>query len=173
MSKKKLFDNVKEFFGFPDGIEEDEELRFEDSGITEVEINKGSTVQNEVESTPAPHIPHTGFKQKQTSSLENEISSGSNCQTIFLDPKAFSDCRKIVDYIRADKMVTLNLEYLDEDTAIRLMNFLSGAMTVKESNYLVISKKVYTIVPKSMKVYYEDKKTMNPRIFKDFGKEER
>ncbi|WP_291258603.1 cell division protein SepF [Fusobacterium sp.] len=173
MSKKKTWDTVREFLGFPDGIEDDEELKFEESGITEVEINRGNTIQNEIDSGSAQHISHTGFKQKQVSSLESEISNGSNCQTIFLDPKAFSDCRKIVDYIRADKMVTLNLEYLDEDTAIRLMNFLSGAMTVKESNYLVISKKVYTIVPKSMKVYYEDKKIMNPRIFKDFGKEER
>lgn len=172
MNKKNTWETVKEFLGFPDGVETEEELSFEDSGITEVEINKGS-VKQDPEPVSNSHVSHTSFKQKQTSSLENEISSGSNCQTIFLDPKTFSDCRKIVDYIRADKMVTLNLEYLDEETAIRLMNFLSGAMTVKESNYLVISKKVYTIVPKSMKVYYEDKKTMNPRIFKDFGKEER
>ncbi len=172
MSKKKTWESLKEFLGFPDGVETEEELEFEESGITEVEVNRGN-VEQEKETVTTSHVSHTPFKQKQTSSLENEISSGSNCQTIFLDPKTFSDCRKIVDYIRADKMVTLNLEYLDEDTAIRLMNFLSGAMTVKESNYLVISKKVYTIVPKSMKVYYEDKKTMNPRIFKDFGREER
>lgn len=171
MSKKKPWDSFKEFLGIPEGVDNAEELEFEESGITEVEISRERDSQ-EVENTINTPT-HTNFKQRQNSSLESEISNGSNCQTIFLDPKTFSDCRKIVDYIRADKMVTLNLEYLDEDTAIRLMNFLSGAMTVKEANYLVISKKVYTIVPKSMKVYYEDKKTMNPRIFKDFGREER
>lgn len=172
MSKKKTWESLKEFLGFPDGIESEEELEFEESGITEVEINR-EEIRHERESAPIPQTSQNFFKQKPTSTLENEISGGNSCQTIFLDPKTFSDCRKIVDYIRADKMVTLNLEYLDEETAIRLMNFLSGAMTVKEANYLVISKKVYTIVPKSMKVYYEDKKTMNPRIFKDFGREER
>ena len=70
-------------------------------------------------------------------------------------------------------MVTLNLEYLDEQTAIRLMNFLSGAMTVKDANYLVISKKVYTVIPKSMRVYYEGKKSINPKIFDNFGGEEK
>lgn len=169
MSKKKTWESLKEFLGFPDGVETEEEMEFEESGITEVEVSKNSSFQ-EVE--PIIHNS-TPSKQKQISTLESEISGGSSCQTIFLDPKTFSDCRKIVDYIRADKMVTLNLEFLDEETAIRLMNFLSGAMTVKEANYLVISKKVYTVVPKSMKVYYEDKKIMNPRIFKDFGREER
>ena len=38
-------------------------------------------------------------------------------------------------------MVTLNLEFLDEKTAIRLMNFLSGAMTVQGAKYLIISKR--------------------------------
>lgn len=168
MSKKKTWESLKEFLGFPDGIESEEELEFEESGITEVEINKNNSISENNSS-----IQNTTPKHKQVSTLESEINNGNGCQTIFLDPKTFSDCRKIVDYVRADKMVTLNLEFLDEETAIRLMNFLSGAMTVKEANYLVISKKVYTIVPKSMKVYYEDKKIMNPRIFKDFGREER
>ncbi len=172
MSKKKTWESLKEFLGFPDGIENEDELEFEESGITEVEVSREKG-NEDVGNVAAPSQVHSNFKQRTVSSLENEIGSGGNYQTIFLDPKTFSDCRKIVDYIRADKMVTLNLEYLDEETAIRLMNFLSGAMTVKEANYLVISKKVYTIVPKSMKVYYEDKKTMNPRIFKDFGREER
>jgi len=44
-------------------------------------------------------------------------------------------------------------------------------MTVKDANYLMISKKVYTVVPKSMKVYYEDKKIISPKIFKGFGEE--
>lgn len=169
MSKKKTWESLKEFLGFPDGVETEDEMEFEDSGITEVEVSKNNSFQ-EIEPIVHNSAP---VKQKQISTLESEISNGSSCQTIFLDPKTFSDCRKIVDYIRADKMVTLNLEFLDEETAIRLMNFLSGAMTVKEANYLVISKKVYTVVPKSMKVYYEDKKIMNPRIFKDFGREER
>lgn len=166
---KNPIDKIKVLFGLdnPDGAGTDSDINFEDSGITDIEI-----VEDKVESEPVQShvLPKQKNKQKPVSSLETEMG-GANYQTIFLDPKTYSDCKKIVDYIRADKMVTLNLEYLDEQTAVRLMNFLSGAMTVKDANYLMISKKVYTVIPKSMKVYYEDKKIISPKIFKGFGEE--
>lgn len=169
---KNPIDKIKVLFGLdnPDGAGTDTDIDFEESGITDIEI-----VEERREQEPIPthsQIQHSNKQssKKQVSSLEAEMG-GSSYQTIFLDPKTYSDCRKIVDYIRADKMVTLNLEYLDEQTAVRLMNFISGAMTVKEATYLMISKKVYTVVPKSMKVYYEDKKIIVPKIFKGFGEE--
>lgn len=167
---KNPIDKIKVLFGLdnPDGAGTDSDINFEDSGITDIEVEE-SKIETE---TPVQNyaLPKQKQKQKGVSSLEAEMG-GSSYQTIFLDPKNYSDCKKIVDYIRADKMVTLNLEYLDEATAVRLMNFLSGAMTVKDANYLMISKKVFTVVPKSMKVYYEDKKIISPKIFKGFGEE--
>lgn len=167
MNKNPL-DKIKVLFGLdnPDGAGTDSDIDFEESGITDIEIVEN---KNEAEPVVQNHIL-SKQKTKQVSTLETEMG-GTSYQTIFLDPKTYSDCKKIVDYIRADKMVTLNLEYLDEQTAVRLMNFLSGAMTVKDANYLMISKKVYTVVPKSMKVYYEDKKIISPKIFKGFGEE--
>ncbi len=169
MNKNPL-DKIKVLFGLdnPDGAGTDTDINFEESGITDIEI-----VEDSVEPEPVVQnhvLPKQKQKAKPVTSLESEMG-GANYQTIFLDPKTYSDCKKIVDYIRADKMVTLNLEYLDEQTAVRLMNFLSGAMTVKDANYLMISKKVYTVIPKSMKVYYEDKKIISPKIFKGFGEE--
>ena len=76
-------------------------------------------------------------------------------------------------YIKSDKMVTLNLEYLDLPTAQRLMDFLAGAMSIKGASFIEISKKVYTAVPKSMKVYYEGKKDSKGRTILDFGREEK
>lgn len=156
---------IKEWLGLdnPEGAGVDSDLNFMDNGITEIEIDNAPVGNNS-----EPVINNTTI-HKSSAPLEGNIGSGY--QTIFLDPKTFSDCRKIADYIRDDKMVTLNLEYLDEQTAIRLMNFLSGAMTVKDANYLVISKKVYTIIPKSTRVYYEGKKSINPKIFDNFGGE--
>lgn len=165
---KKVISKVKEFFGLdnPDGAGIDSDIDFEDSGITDIEIETApvTPVVEPITATPQIH--------KSNSPLEEGIGGG-NYQTIFLDPKTFSDCRKIADYIRDEKMVTLNLEYLDEQTAIRLMNFLSGAMTVQGAKYLIISKKVYTIFPKSMRIYYEGKKSVDPKIFDNFGGEER
>lgn len=86
-------------------------------------------------------------------------------QTIFVDPKEFSECKKIANYIRNDQMVTLNLEYLDTEKAQRMMDFLMGAMLVKGASFIEISKKVYTSVPKSVKVHYEGKKDLNGKFY--------
>ena len=38
------------------------------------------------------------------------------------------------------------------------MDFLAGAMEIKNANFAQIAKNVYTIVPENMKVYYEGKR---------------
>lgn len=97
--------------------------------------------------------------------FSNEDDGGiSNCQTVFVDPKGFGDAEKIADYIVKDKMITINLEFLDMKIAQRLMDFLAGAMRMKEASFVAISKKVYTIVPKSMKIHYEGKKIKRKRF---------
>lgn len=98
---------------------------------------------------------------------DNEQEKAENCQTIFIDPKSFGDCKKIANYIKEDRMVTLNLEYLDLETAQRMLDFLMGAMLIKEASFIEISKKVYTSVPKSIKVHYDGKKTINNRTYMD------
>lgn len=78
--------------------------------------------------------------------------------TIFIDPKQFEDCKKIATYIEKEKMITINLENIGPNVAQRIMDFLAGAMEIKNANFAQIAKNVYTIVPENMKVYYEGKK---------------
>lgn len=78
--------------------------------------------------------------------------------TIFIDPKQFEDCKKIATYIENEKMITINLENIGPNVAQRIMDFLAGAMEIKNANFAQIAKNVYTIVPENMKVYYEGKR---------------
>ena len=78
--------------------------------------------------------------------------------TIFIDPKQFEDCKKIATYIENEKMTTINLENIGPNVAQRIMDFLAGAMEIKNANFAQIAKNVYTIVPENMKVYYEGKR---------------
>lgn len=170
-SGMKMFQEIKELLGIDNpeagGIDELDELDgLEDTGIIEVNAGKENDVPVQKE-TVAPS------RNNNVSSLESEINLGGTCQTIFVDPKTFADCKKIATYIKNDKMVTLNLEYLDTATAQRLMDFLAGAMSIKGATFTEITKKVYTAVPKSMKVYYEGKKDNRGRTILDLGREER
>ena len=70
----------------------------------------------------------------------------------------FEDCKKIATYIEKEKMITINLENIGPNVAQRIMDFLAGAMEIKNASFAQIAKHVYTIVPENMKVYYEGKR---------------
>lgn len=87
--------------------------------------------------------------------LDNTMSE--DCNTVFVNPKNFAECRKIADYIKNDKVVTLNLENIEHKDAQRILDFLSGAITIKEARWIPISKNVFTSVPKNTGFFYDGK----------------
>lgn len=88
-----------------------------------------------------------------------------DCNTIFVNPKTFSECRKIADYIKNDKIVTLNLEDIDYKDAQRILDFLSGAITIKEARWIPISRNVFTSVPKNINFFYDGKNDTKNNFF--------
>ena len=92
--------------------------------------------------------------------MEDEVDEFryEDYSTIFIDPKQFEDCKKIAAYIEKEKMITINLENIGPNVAQRIMDFLAGAMEIKNASFAQIAKHVYTIVPENMKIYYEGKR---------------
>ena len=93
----------------------------------------------------------------------------SNYQNIVARVKKFEDVKKIAEYIRNDKIVTLNIEELDKETAQRIIDFLSGAMSIKEASFVEISKCVYVSVPKNQKVLFDGLIGKKENIFGGVG----
>ncbi|MGL5542491.1 MAG: cell division protein SepF [Fusobacteriaceae bacterium] len=159
---KKILKGVKEFLGAGDDYEDIEIEEFQEKKEMKVEPIKRTETFTEKKQELKGETAFTNNHEEQKSQEEEDLE---NCQTIFVDPKNFSDCKKIANYIKNDRMVTLNLEYLDSETAQRMMDFLMGAMLIKVASFIEISKKVYTSVPKSVKVHYDGKKNINDRMY--------
>lgn len=96
-------------------------------------------------------------KENETQTEAVGVTDVTGYQSIIIKPEKFEDCKKIANYIKNDKTVTLNLENLDEKKAQRIIDFLSGAMSIKEAKFIEISKFVYTSVPKNINVYIDAK----------------
>lgn len=154
---KSKFRTFKEMIGI-----EPEEDEVALSGIQDIEIE---------EEMRTPFIDNSSPKAEATINTAEQPGLQAQYQTVFVDPRSFTDCKKIANYIKNDKMVTLNLEYLDTKDAQRIMDFLSGAMSIKEARFVEISRKVYTAIPKSMKFHYEGKSEIKQRAFLDINKE--
>ena len=98
------------------------------------------------------------IKEEDEEYDEENFEEESDYSTVFIDPKQFEDCKKIANFIDKGKMITINLENVGPNVAQRIMDFLAGAMEIKNASFAQIAKNVYTIVPENMKVFYEGKK---------------
>ncbi len=142
----ELFKNFKQVLGF-EGTEEMNET--EDKIM--VEMEEETIEEKEEEKLSISSLPRANLESNVYNSDENI----SDYQTIFVNPTSFEECKKIANYINKEKIVTVNLENLTNESAQRLLDFLSGAMEVKKARFITVSKKVYVSVPDGIKSYVE------------------
>lgn len=155
MGLKDMFKDVKELVGInsiDDEIDEIEEYEEEYEEEAAEEIKK------------APKKSLFSKKVKEELPEEDNFEKDNNYSTVFIDPKQFEDCKKIAKYIDQEKMITINLESVSPNVAQRIMDFLAGAMEIKNASFAQIAKNVYTIVPENMKVYYEGPKKKEKKL---------
>jgi cell division inhibitor SepF len=122
------------------------------------------------------NIERTGFPFdnvviKDEVKIPTQNTTQEDCQTIFVNPKSFGECRKIADYIKNDKVVTLNLENVNGKDAQRIIDFLSGAINIKEAKWIPISKNVFTSVPKNINFLYDGRNDLKQNTFLDIDHE--
>ncbi|MGL6063945.1 MAG: cell division protein SepF [Fusobacteriaceae bacterium] len=163
---------VVKWFKQISGIEEngdEQELYLNEEQINNLEKEEPKMEKENKKNWEKKELEFESISKNEEEDTKNNLEDENteNCQTVFIDPKSFGDCKKIANYIKQDRMVTLNLEYLDLETAQRMLDFLMGAMLVKGASFIEISKKVYTAVPKSVKVHYDGKKTINNKTYMD------
>jgi len=73
---------------------------------------------------------------KDDAPLQNDVSQSSGAaqaqsaqpvKLIMIEPKSIDECRKLVDNIKADKLVIVNFEHAETDLAQKMFEFLMGA----------------------------------------------
>lgn len=123
-------------------------------------------IENEVLVEVEEELEEEGLSVPSSSNLKSDMYENtgdvSDYQTIFVSPSNFDECKKIANYISKEKIVTVNLEHLSNESAQRMLDFLSGAMEVKKARFITVSKKVYVSVPDGTRSYVEDE---NNEIF--------
>ena len=157
---KSKFRSFKEILGMGEG----EEVA-EDTGIIDIDIQKNAGEESN-QSEQVQGLFKKSKNEKKVKEREKEKTMDTSAyQSVIIDPKKFEDCKKIANYIKDDKTVTLNLEHLDNETAQRIIDFLSGAMSIKEAKLIEISKNVYVSVPKNINVFFDGENKKKKKSF--------
>jgi cell division inhibitor SepF len=71
---------------------------------------------------------------------------------VVIEPKAFDECPRLVDNLKAKKPVIINLERLEADTARKIFDFLSGATYALNGNVQKISNNIFVFAPESVDI---------------------
>ena len=71
---------------------------------------------------------------------------------VVIDPKTFDECPKLVDSLKSRKPVIINLEHIENDTARKIFDFLSGATYALSGNVQKIAQNIFVFLPENVDV---------------------
>ena len=71
---------------------------------------------------------------------------------VIIEPKNIDECRKLIDNLRANKPVIINLEKVETDLARKMFDFLSGATYALKGNIQRINQNIYLFAPHNVNI---------------------
>ena len=79
------------------------------------------------------------------------------------EPKAFDECSKIVDNLRNQKPIIMNLEKLETEVAKRIFDFVSGATYALDGSVQKVANNIFVFAPDNVDIAsnIEEFKTLN------------
>lgn len=115
------------------------------------------TIEDEV-----PVMPAEREDAKLTNSKKNKvvnIHTTTQLKVVIIQPTSYADSQEIADHLKSKKPVVVNLEKLDKEVAIKIVNFLSGAVYALDGSMQKVSNGILLLAP------------YNVGIMGDFGEE--
>ena len=90
--------------------------------------------------------------------METAVPQAKTNNVILTEPLVFADSKDIIDDIKRNKVVIINLSKLDLETADRLLDFISGGIYALGARLKTIGEDISLCVPNGVEVsgdFYE------------------
>lgn len=139
-------DTLMNSLGFQD--QNDDDYQYEDDyGYDEPEYEEEPKQQTQQKSSMF------GFRSSsENSSSDYNSYSGSGMRIVLLQPNRFEEAQNIASYLLDNKVVVFDLQECDVDTAINIVNFVSGAIYALNGSIQKINDRgaIFVAVPPSV-----------------------
>jgi len=144
----KLLNKVLNFVGWE--AEEEDEL------LDEKEYEKEEIEQ--------PQFFNSGRKAQQNKVVN--IHSTSQYKLVVMQPENFEDAQNIGDHLKNKKPIVVNLEGLEKESALRVVDFLSGAVYALDGSIQRVSSNIFIIAPNNVDIMADFKEELrNKGVF--------
>jgi cell division inhibitor SepF len=138
----KIFDKVKYFMGL-----DAEDDAGESEGIEEIIPQ---------ESTPYARESYRKTETLQKSTRESKVIQMNNTSekvnVTILKPEDFNDSATVVNNLKAQKPVIVNLEAVEQETARKIFDFCSGALYALNGKIYKVSRNIFLMAPENVDI---------------------
>ena len=118
-----------------------------------------------IKRTPVPLTPRTADSagvtvvgSRTVSPVEESfVEEGASYNIVTLQPRSYSEARKVGEYYREGNPVIINLDDMEESERKRLVDFASGLVFGLHGRIERISLKVFLLSPANVNVSNEDR----------------
>lgn len=80
------------------------------------------------------------------------ISGATPMRMVVYQPQSYDDTQRIIDELKANRAIIINLENLKVDVAQRVLDFISGAVYALDGNVRKISRGIFLVAPPNVDI---------------------
>lgn len=97
--------------------------------------------------TKTPVMKNNKLTSDNKPHLEAVQKRANNVNIVLKDPRAYEDAMLIVKELKERNTVIVNLQYLDNETSQRVIDFISGAAVALNGSYERVGSGVFVFAP--------------------------
>ncbi|MDD4796145.1 MAG: cell division protein SepF [Eubacteriales bacterium] len=80
------------------------------------------------------------------------MAGGTPMRMVVYQPQSYDDTQRIIDELKANRAIIINLENLKVDVAQRVLDFISGAVYALDGNVRKISRGIFLVAPPNVDI---------------------
>ncbi|BEP29485.1 cell division protein SepF [Helicovermis profundi] len=152
---EKFVDKIKFFMGFESYDEDEYEEELEEDDYSSNQPTASSLYSSSQKNTTvsAPKTQNVSSAVKSGTKIVNfNKTQSSNLKVMLYQPKDFNDSKTVVDNLKVNKPVILNIENLDTELARKIFDFCSGALYALDGHIQQISRGIFILAPPNVDV---------------------
>ncbi|MDI6799308.1 MAG: cell division protein SepF [Actinomycetota bacterium] len=156
-----IFRRTMAYFGL---VEDDEYDEFDDMGLDEeysYEDPYLSRSVKRVERSMPDYQPSEPIRAQEPPPLRT--IGPPQPRVHIVEPKSFNDAQNISDRFKASIPVIINLQFLDQETSKRLIDFASGLTYGLDGGIQKVADRVFLITPANVQVSAEEHRRLREK----------
>ena len=132
--------------------EEIDEYKRELSGAAAAPVREAPVSTGIINPPPLSAMAPQKFTPEKEGVDKMSRNDSSAFRMVVIEPKNIDECRKLIDNLRANKPVIINLEKVETDLARKMFDFMSGATYALSGNIQRVNQNIYLFAPHNVNI---------------------